>query len=127
LAEPYLGPGVNRLVFTLQVAPSLLGSPPPNSQWFIVWNALNPNANFDRRYVAMRTDATGAMSFEYGKFGVPLDPTNPNINANTPSPLGAADAGSYNQATGVITIQLANSKAENIGAGQTLAGLNVRT
>ena len=127
LAEPYLGPGVNQLVFTLQVAPSLLSSPPPNSQWFIVWNALNPNANFDRRYVAMRTDATGATSFEYGKFGVALDPTNPNPNANTPVMLGAADQGSYSQATGVIRIVLSNSKAENIQAGQSLVGLNVRT
>jgi hypothetical protein len=127
VGEPYLGPGVNQLVLTLQVAPSLLSSPPANSQWFIIWNALNPNTDFDRRYVAMRTDVAGAISFEYGKFGVPLDPTNPNTNANTPVLLGAADEGSYDQATGVIRIVLANDKAESIQAGQSLVGLNVRT
>ena len=127
LAEPYAGPGVNKLFFRMNVAPSALPSPPPNSQWFIVWNRLDPDTDFDRRYVAMRTDAAGATSFEYGNFGVPIDPTNPNPNGNTPVMLGAADAGSYDQATGVITIELSNSKAENIQAGQSLVGINVRT
>jgi PKD repeat protein len=127
VAEPYLGPGANKLIFRMNVAPSNLPSPPPNSQWFIIWNRLNPDTDFDRRYVAMRTDATGVTSFEYGNFGVPIDPTNPNPNGNTPVRLGAADAGSYDFATGVIRIELSNSKAENIQAGQTLAGINVRT
>ena len=126
IAEPYLGVGMNELVFTMQLASSSLPTLPPNSQWYIVWNARNPDADFDRRYVAMKTDALGAASFEYGKFGVPLDPTNPNPNANTPSPLGAADAGSVDLAGGVIRIELANSKAEDVQAGQTIAGINVR-
>src|SRR5207302_133419 len=78
-------------------------------------------------YVAMVSDATGATTFEYGKFGVPLDPTNPNPNANTPVKIGDADAGSYDIAGGVITITLSNSKAENIQAGQSLTALNSRT
>ncbi len=127
LAEPYLGPGVDKLVFRMHVAPSLLPAPPPNSQWFIIWNRLNPDANFDRRYVAMRTDAFGVTSFEYGNFGVPLDPLNPNPNANTPVMLGVADAGSYDPLTGVIRIELSNSLAEGIQAGQSMAGMNVRT
>jgi len=126
IAEPFLGTGVHKLIFTLQVAPSLLTSPPPNSQWLIIWNALAPNANFDRRYVAMVTDAMGATSFDFGKFGVPLDATNPNQNANTPVKLGTA-VGTYNQATGVIRIELPTSNAENVQPGQTLAGINVRT
>jgi hypothetical protein len=75
----------------------------------------------------MRTNAMGALSFEYGDFGVALDPTNPNQNANTPVMLGAADSGSYDMATGIIKITLSNSKAENVVAGNTLGGLNVRT
>ena len=125
IAEP--GNLVNKLVFTMIVAPSHLSSPPPNSQWFIVWNRQAPDANFDRWYVAMRTDATGVPSFEYGKFGVALDPTNPNQNANTPVFVGAADSGSYDIVTGVIKITLSDSKAENVVAGNTLGGLNVRT
>jgi len=58
---------------------------------------------------------------------VPLDPLNPNPNANTPVKLGDADSGSYNVETGVITINVSNSKLENVHAGQGLAQLNVRT
>ena len=127
VAEPDLGAGVNKLVFTMQLAPSTAGAPPPSSQWYMVWQRLVPDADFDRWFVAMKSDATGALSFEYGKFGVPLDATNPNPNANVPVTIGNADNGSYDVATGVVTIGLSNSKAENIQAGQSLSNLNVRT
>lgn len=127
VAEPFAGTGVNKLVFTLQVSPSTAGSAPPDSQWYIVWQRLKPDADFDRYYVAMVTDQNGTPSFEYGKFGVPLDPTNPNPNANTPVKIGNADKGTYNVATGQIVIELATSKAENIAAGQALSKINVRT
>lgn len=126
VAEPYFTDGINRLVFTLQLAPSTTSGAPANSQWFIIWNRLHPDSSYDRFYVAMTTDATGAMSFEYGKFGVPLDPTAPSPTANTPAKLGDA-TGSYDPATGVLTIILPDSKAENIQTGQPLNGLNVRT
>jgi hypothetical protein len=127
VAEPALPGGANQLIFTLQVEPSTAGSPPPSSQWYIVWQRQNPDSDFDRFYVAMVTDSSGNPSFEYGKFGVPLDPLNPNPNANTPVKLGDADSGSYNVETGVITINVSNSKLENVHAGQGLAQLNVRT
>jgi fibronectin type III domain protein/dockerin type I repeat protein len=131
MAEPFLGPGVNRLVFTMQMAPSpTLTSPPASSQWYIVWNRQMIAADgSDRFYVAMKTDATGAESFEYGNFGppLPLDGSVPPANANTPTRLGSADSGNYNVATGVITITLSDSVAENIHAGQSLGALNVRT
>jgi hypothetical protein len=123
IAEPCFG-GANKLVFTLQLAPSTLGSPPPSSQWYIVWNRQNPDADFDRWFVAMKSDATGMLSFEYGKFGVA---TVGNPNVSTPMTLGNADSGSYDVATGVVKIILSNSKAENVTAGQSLAAVNVRT
>lgn len=133
IAEPFMGASTNTLVFTLKVGSTSLPVPPPNSQWFIVWNRVTPDADFDRWYVAMRTDAAGILSFEYGKFGVPLPPippddaTVPNPNANTPVIIGAADSGTYNPSTGVITITLSRDKADNIQVGQDLAGINVRT
>ncbi|HYR22719.1 MAG TPA: choice-of-anchor Q domain-containing protein [Chthoniobacterales bacterium] len=127
VAEPCFGPGVNKLVFTMQLAPSTAGSAPPSSQWYIIWQRQNPDANFDRWYVAMKSDPNGVVSFEYGKFGVPLDATNPNPNANTPSRLGDADTGTYDVATGLVRITLSNSKAENVGVGGSLSRLNVRT
>ena len=67
------------------------------------------------------------LSFVYGKFGVPLDATNPNPNANTPVVVGDADSGTYNVATGLVTIVLSNSKAENVTAGGSLSNINIRT
>jgi hypothetical protein len=130
VAEPFLGAGVNKLVFTLQMAPSpTLTSPPPGSQWYIIWNRQTIAVDgSDRFYVAMKTDPTGAVSFEYGNFGPPLPIGGvPPPNANTPTRLGAADSGTYDVVNGVITITLSDSVAENIHAGQTLSALNVRT
>jgi hypothetical protein len=131
VAEPFLGNGVNKLVFTLQMAPSpTVTSPPPSSQWYIIWNRQTIAADgSDRFYVAMKTNAAGALSFEYGNFGppLPLDGSVPPPNANTPTRLGAADSGTYDVVNGVITITLSDSVAENIHAGQSLGALNVRT
>ena len=127
IAEPFLGTGVNKLVFRMQVAPSTLAGAPPSSQWFIIWNKLNPNSNFNREWVGMRTDAAGAMRFEYGDFGVALDPLNPNPNGNKAVKVGDADSGSYDPATGLITITVSNSKLENVQAPQTIAGMIART
>lgn len=131
VAEPDFGPGVNKVVFTLQVAPSTSGSAPPSSQWYIIWNRKKAAADAsDRRYVAMKSDAAGAVSFDYGNFGPPLPIGGvPPPNANTPTSLGSADGGSYNVATGVITITLSNSKLDDGGlvAGESLSTLNVRT
>jgi hypothetical protein len=76
----------------------------------------------------MVSDENGELSFDYGSFGPPLPIGGvPPPNANAPTRIGPADSGTYNIATGVVRIVLDVSKAENIMAGQTLAGLNVRT
>jgi hypothetical protein len=131
VAEPYSGVGVSQLVFTLQVGPSLASLPPASSQWYIVYNRKAIAADgSDRRFVEMATDATGNPSFRYGNFGPPLPIGSvPPPNANTPTPLGAADSGSYNAATGLIRIYLSASKADDGGlaAGDHLPSINVRT
>jgi hypothetical protein len=128
VAEPYFADGSQKLVFTIRVGQALapLG-PPANSQWYIIWNRLYPDANFDRWWVGMKTDGAGALRYEYGRFGVGLDPLGPNPNANTAVKIGDADAGSYDPATGTITITLATSKAERIRPGQPFYSLTART
>src|SRR5438046_9527504 len=81
----------------------------------------------------MKSDLTGALSFQYGKFGVPLDATNPDPNANTPVSFGNADSGTYDIASGVVTITISNSKFRSIDGGAStsvanpsLAAINVR-
>ncbi|HEY2125019.1 MAG TPA: dockerin type I domain-containing protein, partial [Chthoniobacterales bacterium] len=143
VAEPLFHPSADKLVFTLQLAPSTASSAPPSSQWYIVWNRQGTDptdpgdASYDRMFVAMKSDATGAISFNYGKFGIPLNevpPPPPDPNANTPKSYGPADSGSYNVATGVVTITLSNNLLRAIDggpskytAGTSLAALNVRT
>jgi len=132
VAEPYEGPGVNRLTFTMHVSPSTSGTLPPSSQWYIVWNRKSPAADgSDRRFVAMKTDVSGTPSFVYGDFGppLPLDGSVPPPNANTPTPLGNADAGSFDLASGTLTIRLSDALADGspLGPGDDLAGLNART
>jgi VCBS repeat-containing protein len=129
VAEPEIAPGESgKLVFTLYVKPSALTTAPPNSQWYIIWNRAVPDANFDRLYVAMKSDALGAVSFEYGKFGVPTPIGGvPSTNTNQAVRSGDADSGSYDATTGKIVITLSTSKAENIAPGQSLNALNART
>jgi len=128
LSEPYLGVNVNQVVFSLQLGRN--GTLTPSSQWYIIWDRTAAAADgSDRRFVAMKTDASNALSFVYGDFGPPLDPLNPAVNANTPTVLGNADFGSFDAATGLMTIRLSDSNLDQGGrsAGQDLTNLNVRT
>jgi len=143
VAEPLFNPVADKLVFTMQLAPSTAGAAPASSQWYIVWNRQgtdpsdSSDASYDRMFVAMKTDVTGAISFNYGKFGIPLNevpPPPPDPNANTPKPYGATDSGSYDVASGVVRITISNNKLRMIDggaskyvAGTNLNALNVRT
>ena len=131
MSEPYLGPGVNQTWFELQVEPSTTGLPPPESQWYIVWNRTSPGPNSsDRRFVGMRTDVTGTPIFIYGDWGPPLPIGGvPPPHFNEPQILGWPDEASYDPTTGVILFKLDNSKLDQGGrsAGSSLVDLNVRT
>src|SRR5438034_11000764 len=100
----------------MQLAPSSAGSAPPSSQWYTVWtrqgkDPSDPNdSHFDRMWIGMKSDLTGALSFQYGKFGVPLDETNPDPNANTPVTYGYAYIRTYVVASGARKINVSNSK-----------------
>lgn len=130
IAEPFdpANPNASKLVWTFKV--DNLAVVPANSQWYIIWDF----GKGLRKYVAMKTDATGTPSYEYGHVGPPLSPTSPDPDANKPFPEGAADSGSMS-ADGTITITISNSKiADNtfkgVGApkrGSTLANISPRT
>jgi hypothetical protein len=130
VAEPFdpANPTTDRLVWTMKVAS--LATVPPNSQWYIIWDF----GKGLRKYVAMKTNAAGTPSYEYGHIGPPLAPTNPDPDANKPFPEGAADAGSM-AADGTIRITIANSKVADTTfggggipkRGATLANISPRT
>jgi hypothetical protein len=117
VAEPYGTDGSGKLVFTVQVGEA--ASAPAGSQWYVIWNRPVPDANGDRNYVAMKTDALGTPSFEYGRVSPP--------NANLPTRLGSADGGSYDPASGTIRIVVSTSLVDFVTAGQTLSSLQART
>jgi uncharacterized repeat protein (TIGR01451 family) len=117
VAEPVQGDSVPRLVFTLQVAKG--STIPPSSQWYILWNRPNPDASFDRNYVAMKSDPAALLHFEYGRISPP--------SVNLPTKFGDADSGSYDLAAGTITISIATSKIDNVGPGSVLGALQART
>src|SRR5262249_19387536 len=123
IGEPY-GDGSAKLTFTVRVG---AGAAPANSQWYVIWNRTTPDAQFDRNYVAMRTDLLGAVRFEYGRVNYPITPTSPATNqGNLPTRLGDA-TGSWDPATGTIRIVVANANVDGVGAGQTLVGVEGRS
>ncbi|HEX8144317.1 MAG TPA: Calx-beta domain-containing protein [Pyrinomonadaceae bacterium] len=119
--------GQNKLIFKLKVSDlSLLV---PNRQWRILWNyplkAANiPAAQFTGTYyVGMNSDG-GAATFEYGTVTtVEAVPT----NTSTPNKIGQADSGSFDPATGIITIVLSANKVGSPDAGDILGSLLSRT
>jgi hypothetical protein len=123
VAEPY-GDGSGKLHFTVRTGG---GAAPPNSQWYVVWQRTTPDENHDRNYVAMKTDLLGSASFEYGRLSYPLVTTSPAPNqGNIPTRFGSA-TGSYDPSTGSIRIVVPTANVDNVAAGATLLGVEVRT
>ncbi len=123
LGEPY-GDGTGRLHFTVATGG---GAAPPNSQWYVIWQRTTPDANHDRNYVAMKSGPLGNLGFEYGRVNYPLVTTGPAPNqGNVPTRSGAA-TGSYDAATGTIRISVPTASVDNVGAGASLLGVEVRT
>jgi Calx-beta domain len=119
--------GQNKLIFKLKVADlSLLV---PNRQWRILWNYPIKATNIaagqftGTYYVGMNSDG-GVATFEYGTVttieAVP-------VNGSIPNRIGQADSGSFDPATGTITIVLSASKVGSPRAGDIIGALLGRT
>jgi uncharacterized repeat protein (TIGR01451 family) len=115
VAEPHQADGVARVSFTVSLGGP--GALPASSQWFVLWNRPAPDATYDRNYVAMKTDATGAPAFDFGSIAPP--------SANLPTSRGTT-SGSYDAATGRFTISVANASIDGVTAGSALPDLQVR-
>jgi uncharacterized repeat protein (TIGR01451 family) len=115
VGEPHQADGVARLVFTVSLGGG--GILPPSSQWYVIWNRPLSDATFDRNYVAMKTDAAGQPSFEFGSVAPP--------SANLPTRRGTA-TGSYDAAAGTFTVTVATSDVDGVAAGSVLGSLQAR-
>jgi hypothetical protein len=95
--------------------------------WYIIWQRTTPDATHDRNYVAMKTDLLGRRAFEHGRVSYPISTGSPEANqGNIPTRIGTA-TGSYDAATGALRIQVPAAAVDNVAAGATLLGIEVRT
>ena len=108
----------NKLVFTVKV--ESLSTVPPNTRWPVQFRVGTDPANVGR-WVEMNSDATGAVTFNYGTF----DSTG-GAYAAPNTTLGAADAESNFNADGTITIVISRSKLGNAAVGAALQGFLIR-
>lgn len=108
VAEPFVGDGVDKVFFTLKV--SNLSTVPRNTTWPVTFEFPSGTA----RFVAMRTDAAGAVTFVYG-------------TGRTGSPVvGNLDPESNFNANGTITLVASPYKIGNPSPGQTLTAFLTR-
>ena len=95
VAEPYLGAGVNRLVFTMKVQ-TLSPALPPNAYWYVHFSYGGVSY-----FVDMETSTNPtAPTFNWGRYDV--DPT---TGINTEGRLGTPESGTWSS-DGTITIGL---------------------
>jgi uncharacterized repeat protein (TIGR01451 family) len=98
VAEPYLGPGVSRLVFTVKVQ-TLSPALPPNAYWYVHFSYGGVSY-----FVNMETSTNlSTPTFNWGRYDV--DPT---TGINTENPLGTPETGTFSP-DGTIVIGLDTS------------------
>lgn len=116
VAETVSPDGASLVVFTVKTAD--LSNITTGSAWVVLWNRPQPDATYDRNYVAMRATAPGQATFEYGKVSPP--------SVNQAVAMGEPDFAEFS-ADGTITIGVSPDKIDGVRPGQDLAGLEVRT
>jgi hypothetical protein len=115
VAEPYTATGPDNLAFTMKVT-SLAGpendpSTSPNTTWRIYFTSPMSGT---LRFVDMRTDNSGNVTFKYG-----------TTVGTTNTTVGNADAGVYGL-DGTIRIIVATSKLGGLTPGQTISAIHGR-
>ena len=106
---------------------SSLATVPINSRWRIVWNSYaaqpyDPAA--EQFYVGMRTDANGAVTFDYGTIATQV--VGLVIGVPTETSIGPLTGSSFN-ADGTITLIIPKSAVGNPVPGDLLGAVNGRT
>ncbi|HJT46110.1 MAG TPA: hypothetical protein VJ721_07540 [Chthoniobacterales bacterium] len=122
VAEPPSKPG--KLLFQMKV--TNLTSVPANSRWRMVWNSIStPDEQY---FVGMTTDASSAVSFEYGTVQTEtIPPVVGVIGVPIENPVGTPDAASNFNADGTISIYIDKSLVGNPQPGDILGAVNGRT
>ena len=109
--------------FMLKMKVTNLSTIPPNSRWRIVWDSFaSPGQQF---YVGMRSDASSAVTFDYGTVATAVV----GLVVGVPSEtfVGAALPASNFTPDGTITIFVPKSAVGNPQPGDLLGAVNGRT
>lgn len=117
LSEPFAANFTDKLVFKIKTEG--LTTVPPSARWPVQFTL--PGEGTVGRFVDMRSDASGAVSFKYGTF------VNTNgAYGNTFTVVGDADAESTYDPNGTITIVISRNKIGNPAVGTNLQGFLIR-
>ena len=117
ISEPFAQNFTDKLVFKIKTEG--LTPVPPSARWPIQFTL--PGEGTVGRFVDMRSDSTGAVSFNYGTF------VNTNgAYGNTFTIVGAADPESTYDPNGTITIVVSRNKIGNPAPGTNLQGFLIR-
>ncbi|MGI8437661.1 MAG: hypothetical protein ACR2NX_12290, partial [Chthoniobacterales bacterium] len=119
VVEPASGPNAGKIVFQLKMAD--LSTITPNRRWRIIWNS--PTAPDGQFYVGMTSDASSAITYEYGTVATQV--VGLVLGVPTATPLGAPDSGTYT-AAGLITIAVSRDKVGNPRTGDLLGAISTR-
>ena len=112
-------PTADSLLFKMKV--TNLSTVPPASRWRIVWDSFaSPGQQY---FVGMRSDATGAVTFDYGTIATAVVGLVVGVPQETR--VGPA-AGNFN-ADGTITLLVPKANVGNPQPGDLLGAMNGRT
>ena len=112
-------PTADSLLFKMKV--TNLSTVPPASRWRIVWDSFtSPGQQY---FVGMRSDATGAVTFDYGTVATAVVGLVVGVPQETR--VGPA-AGNFN-ADGTITLLVPKANVGNPQPGDLLGAINGRT
>ena len=118
VGEPFGANFDDKLVFTIKVED--LTTVPPSARWPVQFRLPGDAANIGR-FVDMRSNASGAVSFKYGTFAV-----NAGAYSSTFTVVGDADAESNYDPNGTITIVVSRNKIGSPAPGTNLVGFLLR-
>jgi hypothetical protein len=113
--------GTSNFMFKMKVGD--LSTIPPNSRWRMVWDSYASSGQ--QYYVGMTSDATGAVTFEYGEIATAV--VGLVVGVPTETKVGDALPASNFNADGTITIFVAKSAVGDPQPGDLLGAVNGRT
>ena len=114
--------GSDNLVFKIKVGD--LSNIPPNSRWRISWDWFNPTLGTQLYYIGMNSDASSAVSFEYGTLA---DAGVPAVLVLGETMIGTPIAPTGFSPDGTITMYVPRSAVGNPQLGDLLGAVAGKT